>query len=119
VGNPVAENTIFAAFLAAAPDFAGDPVQSWCQPKQDPPDVLCMTAAGRQAGLELTEWLDQGQITEAKGMETIRRLRKASDTAGAAQRYRAYSFCAAGDAAESAGEACGCRHVPHGIAATR
>ena len=78
MGNPVAEKTVFAAFLAAAPDFAGDAVQNWSQPKQDPPDVLCTTAAGRQVGLELTEWLDQGQIAEAKGMETIEEsIRKA------------------------------------------
>jgi hypothetical protein len=65
MGNPVAEKAAFGAFLAAAPDFAGDAVQRWCQPKQDPPDVLCATTTGRQVGMELTEWLDQGQIAEA------------------------------------------------------
>jgi hypothetical protein len=46
-------------------------VQKWHSPEQDPPDVLCTTAAGRQVGLELTGWLDQGQIAEAKKAETI------------------------------------------------
>jgi len=71
VGNPLAEKNMFTAFLAAAPDFAGEGVQNWCQPKQDPPDVMCTTVSDRQVGLELTEWLDQGQIADAKGTETI------------------------------------------------
>lgn len=71
VGNAVAEKKTFAAFLDAAPGFAGEAVADWTQPKRDPPDVLCTTATGRQVGLELTEWLDEGQITEAKGMESI------------------------------------------------
>lgn len=73
MGNAVAEKNTFAAFLDAAPGFAGAAVANWNQPKQDPPDVLCTTVAGRQVGLELTEWLDQGQITEAKGMESIQK----------------------------------------------
>jgi hypothetical protein len=73
VGNPVAEKNIFAEFLSAAPNFAADPLAMWCQPKQDPPDVLCTTVAGRNIGLELTGWLDQGQMSEAKGMESIER----------------------------------------------
>jgi hypothetical protein len=73
VGNPVAEKNTFAAFLNAAPSFAGDAIAGWSQPKEDPPDVLCTTAAGRQIGLELTEWLDNGQITDAKADEAIER----------------------------------------------
>ena len=71
MGDPVAEKAVFAAFLAAAPEFAGEPVATWLQPKQDPPDVLCTTAGGRQVGLELTQWLDEGQITAAKREESI------------------------------------------------
>lgn len=71
MGNPVAEKTTFAAFLAAAPDFAGEAVQNWCQPVQDPPDVLCTTVSGRQVGLELTGWLDEDQIADAKNTESI------------------------------------------------
>lgn len=78
MGNPVAEKKTFTSFLAAAPNFAGDIVQNWVQPEEDPPDVLCITAAGRQVGLELTEWLDQGQIAEAKVTEKIQdSIRKA------------------------------------------
>jgi hypothetical protein len=73
VGNPVAEKIIFAEFLNAAPDFGGDTIAGWGQPNQDPPDVLCTTLAGRTIGLELTGWLDQGQMSEAKGMESIER----------------------------------------------
>jgi hypothetical protein len=71
VGNPVAEKNTFTAFLAAAPDFAGEAVQNWCQPKEDPPDVACTTVSGHQVGLELTEWLDQGQMADAKSTETM------------------------------------------------
>lgn len=71
MGNPIAEKNTFTAFLNAAPEFAGDAIAGWSQPKQDPPDVLCTTVAGCHVGLELTEWLDQGQITRAKGMEAI------------------------------------------------
>jgi hypothetical protein len=71
VGNAVAEKNTFAAFLNAAPDFANEAVQNWCQPKQDPPDVLCATGSGRQVGLELTGWIDEGQIADAKSTESI------------------------------------------------
>ncbi|MEX2260637.1 MAG: hypothetical protein WD696_01730 [Bryobacteraceae bacterium] len=73
VGNPVAEKNTFTAFLKVAPDFARDPIENWSQPTQDPPDVLCTTKAGRQVGLELTEWLDQEQISQGKGMESIQK----------------------------------------------
>jgi hypothetical protein len=43
------------------------------KPDDDPPDVLCTTAAGLQIGLELTEWLDNGQISVAKADEAIER----------------------------------------------
>ena len=71
MGNPVAEKNTFAAFLAAVPEFAGEAVQNWCQPKEDPPDVLCTTTSGHQVGLELTGWLDDGQIADAKSTESI------------------------------------------------
>jgi hypothetical protein len=71
MGNPTAEKNTFAAFLAAAPAFAGDEIANWSQPKDDPPDVLCTTKAGLYVGLELTEWLDNGQIASAKADEAI------------------------------------------------
>jgi hypothetical protein len=78
VGNPVAEKSIFAAFLAAVPDFAGEAVQNWHQPQEDPPDVLCDTIFARKVGLELTGWLDEAQIAEAKSTESIENsIRKA------------------------------------------
>jgi hypothetical protein len=51
VGNPVAEKDIFAAFLAPAPDFAGEAVQNWCRPQRG---VLCSTGSNEEVGLELT-----------------------------------------------------------------
>jgi hypothetical protein len=71
MGDPNAEKAVFAAFLTAAPEFAGEPVATWSQPKQDPPDVLCTTSTGRQVGLELTQWLDEEQIAEAKREESV------------------------------------------------
>ena len=68
-----AEKSIFTEFLNAAPNFAGENIASWGQPKEDPPDVFCTTTAGRTIGIELTEWLDQGQMSEAKGLESIER----------------------------------------------
>jgi hypothetical protein len=78
MGNPLAEKETFAAFLAAAPDFAGEAVRDWHQPKQDPPDVLCSTVSGRQVGLELTGWIDEEQIADAKSIESMENsIRKA------------------------------------------
>jgi hypothetical protein len=78
VGDPAAEKNTFAAFLNAAPAFAGDKITNWSRPKQDPPDVLCTTETGLQVGLELTGWLDNGQITDAKAIEAIEQsIRKA------------------------------------------
>lgn len=71
MGNRDAEYKTFAAFLNAAPKFAGGPIARWIQPTADPPDILCTTDDGRGIGLELTEWLDQDQIGKAKGMEAI------------------------------------------------
>lgn len=71
MGNQLAEKETFAAFMAAAPEFAGEVVRDWQQPKEDPPDVLCTTISGRSIGLELTGWIDEEQIANAKGMESI------------------------------------------------
>lgn len=65
------ENAIFELFLKTKPDFAGDPLRAWSQPLQDPPDILCETVSGRRIGVELGEWLNESQMTRARGVEAI------------------------------------------------
>lgn len=55
-------------FLAAAPEFAGDPIGSAVD-GPDPPDVLCVTRSGKKVGVELTKWVENGQISSGKARE--------------------------------------------------
>jgi hypothetical protein len=71
MGNPAVEKNVFTAFLDASPSFAGEFVATWSQPKADPPDILCATSTARKIGLELTGWLDEDQMSRAKGVEAI------------------------------------------------
>jgi hypothetical protein len=71
MGDRIAERMLFEVFLETNPDFAGESIRDWTQPGQDPPDILCITVSGRRIGVELGEWLNQGQMTEAKGREMI------------------------------------------------
>ncbi|MFZ0590239.1 MAG: hypothetical protein WAM39_07135 [Bryobacteraceae bacterium] len=71
MGNPTEEKRIFSAFLADCPLFAGSPVTNWTQPRKDPPDIECHLEDGRTIGLELTNWLNERQIANAKGQESI------------------------------------------------
>ncbi len=63
------EAAIFGAFLAAEPAFAGEPVSRWSQPDLDPPDILCTTSNGRSIGVELKTWVNEDQVSQAKGHE--------------------------------------------------
>lgn len=65
------ERILFELFLKTNPNFAEEPIHEWTQPGQDPPDILCLTSSGRRIGVELGEWLNQRQMTEAKGREAI------------------------------------------------
>jgi len=65
------ERILFELFLKTNPNFAEEPIREWTQPGQDPPDILCLTSSGRRIGVELGEWLNQRQMTEAKGREAI------------------------------------------------
>lgn len=71
MGDRAAEKNIFEAFLRVKPDFAGERLQGWNQPSQDPPDILCTSVSGRRIGVELGEWLNEDQMREAKGLEAI------------------------------------------------
>jgi hypothetical protein len=69
------ENEIFRAFLQACPEFAGEGLKEWSQPADptDFPDVLCVTASGKKVGVELGEWLDEKQMSAAKGLQRVER----------------------------------------------
>jgi len=71
MGDRSTERSIFESFLRVRPDFAGELLRGWIQPPQDPPDILCMTISGRSIGVELGEWLNEDQMTNAKGLEAI------------------------------------------------
>jgi len=55
-------------FIAAAPEFAGDAIGSAVD-GPDPPDVLCVSRSGKKIGVELTKWVEHGQITSGKARE--------------------------------------------------
>ena len=69
MGNPAEEGRIFNAFLDECPLFAGSPIKNWTQPRKDPPDIECDLEDGRIIGLELTNWLNERQIANAKNQE--------------------------------------------------
>ncbi|MGA2434010.1 MAG: hypothetical protein ABSG25_01855 [Bryobacteraceae bacterium] len=71
MGNPAEEKRIFTAFLNDCPLFAGGPVTNWTQPQSDPPDIECDLQDGRTIGLELTNWLNERQIANAKEQESM------------------------------------------------
>jgi hypothetical protein len=70
MGNPAEEKRIFSAFLNDCPLFAGSPVRNWTQPLRDPPDIKCDLEDGRTIGVELTNWLDEQQIANARHHES-------------------------------------------------
>jgi hypothetical protein len=67
------ERLVFEALLKAAPDFAGERVADWKQPvdAKDFPDVICRTESGRCVGVELGEWLNEGQLANSRGLQVI------------------------------------------------
>jgi hypothetical protein len=65
-----AERLNFDAFRKVCPDFAGRPVKSFRR-GGDPPDFLCFDRKGKRIGLELVEWLEQGQIAREKPLYSL------------------------------------------------
>lgn len=64
------ESAAWAAFLAAAPQFAGEEIVNWFD-GPDPPDVMCTGPSGRTIGVELTKWVEHDQVTDSKGRELL------------------------------------------------
>jgi len=67
------ENAIFKAFLQETPGFAGERLEKWEQPNDENefPDVKCITITGQKIGVELSKWLNEAQIADAKKIERI------------------------------------------------
>jgi ssDNA-binding Zn-finger/Zn-ribbon topoisomerase 1 len=67
-----AERLNFDAFRKACPDFAGRPLKSFRR-GGEPPDFLCFDPKRKRIGLELVEWLEQGQIAREKPLYSLER----------------------------------------------
>ena len=67
------ERALFAAFLGVAPEFAGERLADWQQPKDesDFPDIIATSVTGRKIGVELGEWLNEDEIQAAKHKERL------------------------------------------------
>ena len=68
-----AERSIFEAFYRLEPMFAGEPLAKWWQPDdaKDFPDIEATSASGRRIGVELGEWLHEGEMHAAKAKERL------------------------------------------------
>lgn len=64
------EREAWRGFVAAEPEFAGDPIGSAVD-GPDPPDVLCVTISGKKIGVELTKWVEHEQVTSDKALESF------------------------------------------------
>ena len=73
MGSRAQERAIFEAFLKIEPKFAGEEIANWAQPTDEKefPDVICMSKSGRRIGVELGEWLNEGEIQAAKSTERL------------------------------------------------
>ena len=87
------ERAIFASFLRACPNFAGERLKEWdvvdewyanraldppAHPFDKRPDIIALTASGKRIGVELKSWINQEQIHEARKQEPIQEnIRKA------------------------------------------
>ena len=64
------ERSAWECFLEAWPLFAHEEIIGW-KGGQDPPDILCTSKSGKAIGVELTMWVEYGQITEARGRDLL------------------------------------------------
>lgn len=58
------EKKVFDQFITINPMFAGRPVK-WSL-GANPPDVLCIDSDAQRIGVEMSEWVDEGQIAREK-----------------------------------------------------
>jgi len=67
------EKAIFEAFVKVAPNFAGEKIIEWKQPadEREFPDIICSSQSGGTVGVELGEWLNEGEIRAAKAMDRL------------------------------------------------
>jgi hypothetical protein len=65
------ERAMFEAFLAKEPNFAGEGVKKWEQPRDEKefPDVICTTASNCRIGVEMGEWLHEAETRAAKSLD--------------------------------------------------
>jgi hypothetical protein len=67
------EADIFASFLDAAPDFAGELITKWKHNQNDSPDIVCTDRLGSKLGVEMTEWLHEQQTRDFSRWERVLR----------------------------------------------
>ncbi len=73
MGNPTKEKAVFARFIKEEQMFADAAVKRWDLAPSDPPDIECDLEDGRTVGVELTSWLDEIQMGQAKRKEILER----------------------------------------------
>jgi hypothetical protein len=67
------EAGIFASFLEAVPDFAGEEIIDWKHNQNDSPDIVCIDRFGNRIGVEMTEWLHEQQTRDFSRWEKVLR----------------------------------------------
>ena len=67
------EAGIFASFLDAASDFAGEEIVDWKHNQNDSPDIVCIDRLGNRIGVEMTEWLHERQTRDFSRWERVLR----------------------------------------------
>jgi len=65
------EAGIFASFLEAAPDFAGEQIAEWKHNRNNSPDIVCIDRLGKRIGVEMTEWLHEQQTRDFSRWEKV------------------------------------------------
>lgn len=71
MGNRIQERAVFKALLEASPSFLGEEIADWSQPsdENDFPDVIGKLQSGLRFGVELGEWLNEGETAAAISLE--------------------------------------------------
>jgi hypothetical protein len=70
------EKGIFASFLEAAPNFAGEPLIEWRHNQNHSPDIICTDRQRKTIGVEMTEWLHKYQTRQFSRWERVLRFVK-------------------------------------------